>query len=95
MEELLLLLIYVTVELVFWGVFYGTGYVLTPIVSFGYLKPEQYEKDKELRKQKKSLLIPLIKKTENITYLKSENVALVGMLFWAFLAVGFVMYMSS
>ncbi len=95
MEDLLFLLIYITVELVFWGVFYGTGYLLTPIVSFGHLKPEQHQKDKKLREHKKRSLFPLIKKTEDITYLKSENVALIGMLFWALLAIAFVMHVSS
>ncbi len=94
MEDLLFLLIYVIVELVFWGVFYGTGYILTPIVSFGHLKPEQHQKVKELREHKKRSLFPLVKKKENISYLKPENVALIGMFFWTLLAIAFVMHVN-
>jgi hypothetical protein len=79
MEEILA---YNAGELFFWGICYGTGYIITPIISFGYWKPGQLESDKKLRKEKRKHREHMFRKESGVRYLDADGVVIVGFGFW-------------
>jgi len=76
------ILAYIAGELFFWGVCYGTGYIITPIMSFGYWKPGLLESDKKLRKEKRKQRKKMIRKESGVRYLDADGVLMVGFGFW-------------
>ncbi len=94
MDDFSLLFGYLIIELVYWGFFYGTGYLITPVISFGKIQPEKVEKNREKRKKVTRSRWPLLFKNSDVTILTSDGVALVGFIFWAIVVTIFVIYAS-
>jgi hypothetical protein len=83
MEDILFYIFYLFfMEIAFWGLIYGTGYLLTPILSFGKWLPDRLIKNEEtgrlLRSQSGIKLIDRSGKT----YLGAWGVSLLGFCFW-------------
>ena len=83
MEDIIgVLLITLFFEAIFWGLAYGTGCLLTPIVSLGKWAPDSLTKDdltgKIIRQQSS---VKLIERADQI-YLGSWGVAFLGFSFW-------------
>jgi hypothetical protein len=92
MEEIFL---YVVVELFFWGICYGTGYIITPIISFGYWKPGLLESDKKLRKEKRKHRENMFRKEAGVRYLDADGVVIVGFGFWIAIVAIAIIYATN
>ena len=75
------ILTYIIGELFLWGICYGTGYIITPIISFGYWMPGMLESDKEIRKQNRKHRKNIIRKESGVRYLDADGVMTVGFIF--------------
>jgi hypothetical protein len=86
MEELFgVLLISLFMEIIFWGLIYTTGRILTPIVSFGKWRADPLLINSETgKKEKKQSGVKLIIKSGEV-YLGVVGVCLLGLCFWAIL----------
>jgi len=51
MELIFELIIWVMIEVVFWGIMFWTGYVLTRMLTLGHWSPGRIEKDNDKKKE--------------------------------------------
>ena len=89
MEEIFILFF---IELLFWGLLYGTGSLLTPVISVGFVKPEKIESSRKLRKEIVRSRWPLLYHNSGTTFLRAEMVAIVGSLFWLIVVISAMVY---
>lgn len=69
-------------ELIFWGICYGTGSILTVLISFGKWQAEDIvESNKRSNILKRSSFT--LNKRDGNTYLGSCSVSLLGVFFWS------------
>jgi hypothetical protein len=83
MEDFIgILLITLFMEIFFWGFIYGTGYLLTPIITLGKWLPDRLIKHEDTGKIiKKQSGVQLIHRSGK-TYLGAWGVLLIGFGFW-------------
>ncbi len=78
-------------EVLFWGIAYGTGRILTrtPIVSFGKWRADRLVRDEDSGKiNKRQSGVEIIHKSGSV-YFGAIGVCLIGIGFWALVIVGF------
>ncbi|WP_445364179.1 hypothetical protein ACJJIQ_07410 [Microbulbifer sp. ANSA003] len=83
MEDFIgIIFILLFVEVIYWGISYSTGYLLTPIVSFGKWRADKIIKDKGTGKKRKHQTgFTLIERSGQV-YLGAMAVCILGMCFW-------------
>jgi len=93
MEDILgFIFILLFIEVIFWGVAYSTGCLLTPIVSFGKWQPDCLIKNENNKTRgKKQSGVTLIKRAGQ-TYLGAIGVSLLGLSFWFLVITLFLIY---
>ena len=82
MEFIIELIVWFTIEVVFWGIMFWTGYVLSMILTLGQWTPGRIERDKE-------------KKKEGRRKIKFIVTAVIGALFWIGFLIALIMAMKS
>jgi len=82
MDFIIELVVWFAIEVVFWGIMFQTGYVLTKIATLGRWTPGRIEKDKDKRKASR-------KEPKFIV------TALIGALFWFVVWIALVVVMKS
>lgn len=76
------IVLFIFMEVIFWGIAYTTGRVLTPAISFGSWYAEPIKVNIETgKKEKKQTGLRLVEKSGK-TYLGTTGVCLVGIFFW-------------
>lgn len=83
MEEILgIIFIVFFMEIIFWGIAYATGCLLTPIISFGKWYPDSLIKDEETGKVIKGQSgFKLIERSGKL-FLGAWSVSFLGFCFW-------------
>lgn len=84
------LLVYLFVELIFWGFLYGTGCLIVPLISFGqcHADPLLRETDGPKRARKQTGM-KLIRRSGKI-YLGACAVSFLGLGFWVLVIAGLI-----
>ena len=82
MEDFIgIIFIFLFVEVIYWGVSYSTGYLLTPIVSFGKWRADKIIKDKGTGKKRKILAMKKIEETSMVRMIRAAvKISVRGML---------------
>jgi len=60
MELIIELILWFIIEVIFWGIMFWTGYLLTQIISVGRWIPGPMGRDKEKRKETKFIVTAVI-----------------------------------
>lgn len=83
MEETIgFLLVWLLMELIFWGFMYFTGFALVLLISFGKLKPDALSRLESGRVAKRQSGFKVFDR-EGKKYLGAWGVCAVGLFFWA------------
>jgi hypothetical protein len=82
MEFIIELIVWFIIEVVFWGIMFWTGYVLTRVFTFGQWTPGRIERDKD-------------KKKESRRETKFIATAVIGALFWIVFLITLIIVMKS
>jgi hypothetical protein len=82
MELIVELIVWFIIEVVFWGIMFWTGYVLTLIVTLGQWTPKHTERDKD-------------KKKESRRETKFIVTAIIGTLFWIGFGITLIIVMKN
>ncbi len=82
MELIIEIVVWFTIEVVFWGIMFWTGYVLTIILTLGQWTPGRIERDKD-------------KKKESRRETKFIVTAVIGALFWIVFWIALIIVMKS
>lgn len=82
MEFIIELIVWFTIEVIFWGIMFWTGYVLSMILTLGQWTPGRIERDKEKKKEGR-------RKTKFIV------TAVIGALFWVGVLIALIIPMKS
>jgi len=82
MELIVELIVWFIIEVVFWGIMFWTGYVLTLIVTLGQWTPGHAGRDKDKKKESR-------KKPKFIV------TAVIGALFWIVFGIALIIILQS
>lgn len=82
MELIIEIIVWFAVEIVFWGVMFWTGYVLTKILTLGRWNPGRIERAKDKKKERR-------KETKYFV------TAIIGALFWIIIWIGLIIVINK